>query len=46
MRTDYRVIVDKLAYNVSWQDLKDHMRKAGDVVYADVIKDSQGRSKV
>jgi len=45
MRTDYRVIVDKLAYNVSWQDLKDHMRKAGDVVYADVIKDSQGRSK-
>lgn len=23
----------------SWQDLKDHMREAGEVVYADVYKD-------
>lgn len=45
-RSDYRVIVDNLAYNVSWQDLKDHMKKAGDVLFADIVKDSKGRSKV
>ena len=26
----------------SWQDLKDHMREAGDVCYADVTKDGRG----
>ena len=26
----------------SWQDLKDHMREAGDVCYADVFKDGTG----
>jgi len=26
----------------SWQDLKDHMREAGDVCYADVSKDGRG----
>ena len=26
----------------SWQDLKDHMREAGDVCYADVYKDGTG----
>ena len=26
----------------SWQDLKDHMREAGDVCYADVHKDGTG----
>ncbi|PNI57667.1 SRSF9 isoform 4, partial [Pan troglodytes] len=26
----------------SWQDLKDHMREAGDVCYADVQKDGVG----
>jgi len=26
----------------SWQDLKDHMREAGDVCYADVYKDGSG----
>jgi len=26
----------------SWQDLKDHMREAGDVCYADVLKDGRG----
>ncbi len=34
--TDYRVIVTGLPPSASWQDLKDHMRKAGDVVYTDV----------
>ena len=26
----------------SWQDLKDHMREAGDVCYSDVFKDGTG----
>ena len=26
----------------SWQDLKDHMREAGDVCFADVFKDGSG----
>lgn len=26
----------------SWQDLKDHMREAGDVCYADVFRDGTG----
>lgn len=26
----------------SWQDLKDHMREAGNVCYADVFKDGTG----
>lgn len=26
----------------SWQDLKDHMREAGDVCYTDVYKDGTG----
>ena len=26
----------------SWQDLKDHMREAGDVCYADAYKDGTG----
>ncbi len=34
--TDYRVIVTGLPPSASWQDLKDHMRKAGDVVYTNV----------
>ncbi len=39
-RTDFGVIVTGLPRSCSWQDLKDFMRKAGDVVYADV--DSHG----
>jgi len=37
-RTDYRVIVENLSSQVSWQDLKDYMRKAGEVTYADAHK--------
>lgn len=38
-RTDYRILVSGLPPSGSWQDLKDHMREAGEVVYADVYKD-------
>lgn len=33
-------------WQVAWQDLKDHMRKVGNVVHADVLEDHEGRSKV
>jgi len=41
-RTQYRVLVSGLPPSGSWQDLKDHMREAGDVCYADVFKDGTG----
>lgn len=41
-RTDYRVTVRGLPSSASWQDLKDHMRKAGDVCFAEVSRDSEG----
>src|SRR4051812_48339632 len=41
-----RVYVGNLPYNVSWQRLKDHFKPCGNVVYADVLRDTDGRSKV
>merc|ERR1712179_180883 len=38
VRTDYRLIVENLSSRVSWQDLKDYMRQAGEVTYADAHK--------
>ncbi|CAK8688862.1 unnamed protein product [Clavelina lepadiformis] len=38
MRTDYRVIVENLSSRVSWQDLKDYLRQAGEITYADAHK--------
>lgn len=40
-----RVYVGNLPWQTSWQDLKDHMRKAGNVTRADVFIDETGRSK-
>jgi len=40
-----RVYVTNLSYHTTWQNLKDHMRSAGEVVYADVFSDDKGRSK-
>ena len=40
-----RVYVGNLAWKTSWQDLKDHMRQCGEVVYADVFVDETGKSK-
>lgn len=41
-RSQYRVLVSGLPPSGSWQDLKDHMREAGDVCFADVYKDGTG----
>uniref|UniRef100_A0A8C6T2E2 Serine and arginine rich splicing factor 4 n=1 Tax=Neogobius melanostomus TaxID=47308 RepID=A0A8C6T2E2_9GOBI len=38
IRTDYRLIVENLSSRCSWQDLKDYMRQAGEVTYADTHK--------
>ncbi|CAH1230602.1 SRSF1 [Branchiostoma lanceolatum] len=41
-RSEYRVLVSGLPPTGSWQDLKDHMREAGDVCFADVFRDGTG----
>jgi len=41
-RSQHRVKVTGLPPTGSWQDLKDHMREAGDVCFADVFKDGTG----
>jgi len=40
-----RVYVGNLSWDVRWQDLKDHMRASGEVLHAEVICESNGRSK-
>ena len=41
-RSDYGVVVSNLPRGCSWQDLKDFMRKAGDVIFTDVDKNGDG----
>ena len=38
----FRVLVKNLPPTGSWQDLKDHMREAGDVMFTDVFSDCTG----
>jgi len=45
-RTDYRLIVENLSSRVSWQDLKDYMRSAGEVTYADAHKQRRNEGVV
>ncbi len=40
-----RVFVGNLAYPVEWHILKDTFRECGEVVYADVMRGPDGRSK-
>jgi len=41
-RSQYRCVVTGLPPSGSWQDLKDHMREAGDVCFSDVFRDGTG----
>lgn len=41
-RSDYGLIITGLPRGASWQDLKDNMRKYGDVIYTDVGRDGEG----
>ncbi|KAI8993136.1 hypothetical protein BDB01DRAFT_311619 [Pilobolus umbonatus] len=38
-RSHYRLIVENIAPGTNWQDLKDMMRKAGEVTFADISRD-------
>jgi RNA recognition motif-containing protein len=41
--SDYRVLITGLPSSASWQDLKDHMRQAGDVLFSQVFRDRGGK---
>ncbi|XP_072382929.1 serine-arginine protein 55-like [Diabrotica undecimpunctata] len=45
-RTNYRLLVENLSSRISWQDLKDYMRQAGEVTYADAHKDHRNEGVV
>ncbi|KAM1198974.1 hypothetical protein ACFX2G_010453 [Malus domestica] len=45
-RSDYRVLVTGLPPAASWQDLKDHMRRAGDVCFSQVFRDRGGMTGI
>lgn len=45
-RTEYRLIVENLSSGVSWQDLKDVMRQAGEVTYADAHRERKNEGVV
>ncbi|XP_010528899.1 PREDICTED: serine/arginine-rich splicing factor SR30-like isoform X2 [Tarenaya hassleriana] len=45
-RSEYRVLVTGLPSSASWQDLKDHMRKAGFVCFSEVFRERGGMTGV
>ncbi|KAK7392034.1 hypothetical protein VNO78_20460 [Psophocarpus tetragonolobus] len=45
-RSYYRVLVTGLPPSASWQDLKDHMRKAGDVCFSQVFRERGGMTGI
>ncbi|KAJ2763917.1 Serine/arginine-rich splicing factor 6, partial [Coemansia nantahalensis] len=45
-RTPFRVLVENLSSSVSWQDLKDFARRAGEVSFADAHKRRPGEGVV
>ncbi|KAJ2555158.1 Serine/arginine-rich splicing factor 6, partial [Coemansia sp. RSA 1933] len=45
-RTPFRVLVENLSSSVSWQDLKDFARRAGEVSFADAHKRRPGEGIV
>ena len=45
-RTGFRLVVDNLSSRTSWQDLKDYMRQAGDILYTNTNHRSSGEGIV
>lgn len=43
--TSLSVFVGNLSYNTSWQNLKDHMRQAGNIDKATILQGPDGKSK-
>ncbi|KAM4662265.1 serine/arginine-rich splicing factor 5-like isoform 1-T4 [Discoglossus pictus] len=46
VRTEHRIVVENLSSRVSWQDLKDFMRKAGEVTYVDAHRSNRNEGVV
>ncbi|CAL5357622.1 unnamed protein product [Camellia sinensis] len=44
-RSEYCVLVSRLPSSTSWQDVKDHMRRAGDVCFSQVFRDGSVHGK-
>eukprot|EP01120_Amphizonella_sp_Union-15-10_P008074 TRINITY_DN282_c0_g1_i1.p1 TRINITY_DN282_c0_g1~~TRINITY_DN282_c0_g1_i1.p1 ORF type:complete len:242 (-),score=34.84 TRINITY_DN282_c0_g1_i1:78-803(-) len=44
-RSDHRLYVENLPRDISWQDLKDHFRSVGDVLFGDAWTDRNGKYK-
>ncbi|CAL1398596.1 unnamed protein product [Linum trigynum] len=45
-RSEFRVLISGLPSSASWQDLKDHMRRAGDVCFSQVFRDDNGTTGI
>ncbi|WZZ34494.1 serine/arginine-rich-splicing factor SR34-like [Brassica napus] len=45
-RSEFRVLVSGLPSSASWQDLKDHMRKGGEVCFSQVYRDGRGTTGI
>ncbi|KAG6435150.1 hypothetical protein SASPL_100018 [Salvia splendens] len=45
-RSEYRVLITGLPQSASWQDLKDHMRRAGDVCFSQVFHEGSGKTGI
>ncbi|MGH0131546.1 UNVERIFIED_CONTAM: hypothetical protein FKN15_046703 [Acipenser sinensis] len=41
VRTEHRIIVENLSSRISWQDLKDMMRKVGEVTFVDAHRSNK-----
>ena len=40
-----RCFISNLSFKTSWQDLKDKFREVGNVVYANVTRDENGKTQ-
>lgn len=45
-RSKHRIIVENVSSRATWKDLKDHMRRAGEVCFADVHRERPGEGIV
>ncbi|MBN3284664.1 SRSF5 factor, partial [Polyodon spathula] len=46
VRTEHRIIVENLSSRISWQDLKDMMRKVGEVTFVDAHRSNKNEGVV
>ncbi|XP_046717974.1 serine and arginine rich splicing factor 5a isoform X1 [Silurus meridionalis] len=46
VRTEHRIVVENLSSRISWQDLKDLMRKVGDVTFVDAHRANKNEGVV